>query len=300
MPTFAAQSVSALRTSHYIALLSALVLTGALYWFVPTTPPPGAAKGMAGAGHQEPGAGRGGAMPELVVASLDSIRQGSLAQLAHHAIDELAAIDKQIAASGDSAAMAPLYEKQAGIWLEHKQFPMAAWARAKAAHLERSEKKLNFAGQFFLDLMHEATTAPMQAWEAQGAVQSLSEALELNPDNDTTKLALASAYIEGTGAPMSGVGILREMVAKDPNHIAANLMLGRLSIQSGQFSKAIPRLEKVLELEPQNREALYFLADAYKGSGNKAQAISTLRKLEGIVNNPDFTKDIETYINSFK
>lgn len=277
------------------------MLTGALYWFVPTTPPAGKAVAGAGGGaHQEPGARPGGAMPELVVASLDSIRQGSMAQLAQHAIDELSAVEKEIAAAKDSASMAPLYEKQAAIWQEHKQLPMAAWAKAKAAHLEGSEKKLNFAGQFFLELMHEATTGPMQAWEAQEAVQSLSEALELNPNNDTTKLALASAYIEGTGAPMSGVGILREMVAKDPNHIPANMLLGQLSIRSGQFDKAIPRLEKVLELEPQNKEALYFLADAYKGSGRKDDAVATLRKLQKVVNNPDFTKDIDTYINSFK
>jgi Flp pilus assembly protein TadD len=293
--------VSALRTPHYIAVASALVLTGALYWFVPTTPPAGAKPAVAGGGaHQEPADHVGDHMPEVVVASLDSIRQGSLAQLAQHAIDEIAAVDKQIAAAPDSAAMAPLFEKQAGIWMEHKQLPMAAWARAKAAHLEGSEKKLNFAGQFFLDLMHEATSGAMQAWEAQGAVETLREAVALNPDNDTAKLALASAYIEGGNAPMTGVGILREMVAKDPDHIPANLMLGRLSIQSGQFDKAVPRLEKVLELEPQNREALYYLADAYKGSGNKELAVTTLRKLEKIVNNPDFTKDIETYINSFK
>jgi cytochrome c-type biogenesis protein CcmH/NrfG len=139
----------------------------------------------------------------------------------------------------------------------------------------------------------------MQAWEAQGAVDCLTEALALNPDNDTTKLALASAYIEGTGAPMSGVAILREMVAKDPDHIPANLMLGRLSIQSSQFDKAVARLEHVLEIEPNNREALYFLAEAYKGKGDKAQAIRTFRELEGIVNNPDFTKDIESYIKTF-
>jgi lipopolysaccharide biosynthesis regulator YciM len=77
-------------------------------------------------------------------------------------------------------------------------------------------------------------------------------------------------------------------------------LLGRLSIQSGQWDKAVARLEHVLELEPQNREALYFLGEAYKGKGNKEKAIQTFRKLEGIVNSPDFTKDIENYINSFK
>jgi cytochrome c-type biogenesis protein CcmH/NrfG len=147
--------------------------------------------------------------------------------------------------------------------------------------------------------MHEAPNASMQAWEAQGAVDCLEEALKLNPDNDTTKLALASAYIEGTGAPMSGVAILRDMVAKDPDHIPANLMLGRLSIQSAQFDKAVKRLEHVLTLDKNNREALYFLGEAYKGLGNKEKAVEQFRKLEKIVNNPDFTKDIEDYIKSF-
>jgi tetratricopeptide (TPR) repeat protein len=286
-----------LRTPHYIALGAALALLAILYWGIPTTPPPGA-KASGGGAHQDPGGKP--AMPQVLPASTDSIMTASKALLPGHAVGELAAIEKKIAATSDSAAMAPLYEQAAALWLEHKQGPMAAFSRAKAAHLARSEKKLNFAGQFFLDLMHEATTPGMQAWEAQGAVDCLSEALKLNPDNDTTKLALASAYIEGGAAPMNGVTILREMVAKDPNHIPANLMLGRLSIQSGQFDKAVARLEHVMELEPQNREALYFLAEAYKGKGDKEKAIATLRKLEGIVNKPEFTKDIEAYITTFK
>jgi tetratricopeptide (TPR) repeat protein len=239
-------------------------------------------------------------MAQIAPASVDSIITAAKASLPGHAREELSLIEKQIASLQDSGAMAPLFDKAADLWKEHKQPAMYAWASGKSAHLARSEKKLNFAGQFYLELMHEATSPSVQVWAAGEAVNSLSEALKLNPDNDTTKLALASAYIEGSGAPMSGVSILREMVAREPDHIAANLMLGRLSIQSGQWDKAVARLEHVLEIEPKNREALYFLAEAYKGLGNKEKAIQTFRKLEGIVNSPDFTKDIETYINSFK
>ena len=288
-----------LRIAHYIAIASAIALTALLYWGVPTTPPPGSVKkaGHDGGTHQDAGAQP--AMPQTEPASLDSIRRAALDAVTPHVRQEIAILEEKIARQHDSADMVPLYEQSAALWLEHKQGPMAAWNRAKAAHLARSEKKLNFAGQFFLDLMHEASSPAMQAWEAQGAVDCLSEALALNPDNDTTKLALASAYIEGTGAPMSGVAILREMVAKDPDHIPANLMLGRLSIQSAQYDKAVARLEHVLKIEPKNREAMYFLAEAYKGKGEKEKAVRTFRELEGIVNNPDFTKDIEAYIKTF-
>jgi tetratricopeptide (TPR) repeat protein len=287
-----------LRIAHYIAIASAIALTGILYWAVPVTPPPGAAKKAGGGAHQDEGAQA--PMAQVAPASLDSIITASKAILPAHAGEELSLVEKKIAGLHDSSAMAPLFEQAAGIWREHKQPAMYAWTTGMAAHLAHSEKKLTFAGQFYLELMHDAATPSMQAWAAQGAVSYLNEALALNPDNDTTKLALATAYIEGTGAPMSGVSILREMVAKNPDHIPANLLLGRLSIQSGQWDKAVARLEHVQKLEPQNREALYFLGEAYKGKGDKEKAIQTFRKLEGIVNSPDFTKDIENYINSFK
>ncbi len=196
--------------------------------------------------------------------------------------------------------MVPLYEQAAAIWREHHQPAMYVWASAQAARLAQSEKKLTFAGQFYLELMHDGGSPSIHAWAAQGAIDCLNQALAINPDNDTAKIALATAYVEGTGAPMSGISILREMVAKNPNHIAANVMLGRLSIQSGQWDKAVERLEHVRSLEPKNREALYFLGEAYRGAGQKEKAIETFRQLETLVNNPDFTRDIESYIKSFQ
>lgn len=238
-------------------------------------------------------------MPQVTPASTDSIYAASLRALPEHAREEVRQLNFRMLEMKDSADMVPVFEELAQLWNKHKQAPMAAWNTAKAAHLAGSEKKLNFAGQIFLDLMHEAPNASMQAWEAQGAIDCLKEAMKLNPDNDTTKLALAAAYIEGTGEPMSGISILRDMVAKNPDHIPANLMLGRLSITSGQFDKAVTRLEHVLTLDQNNREALYFLGEAYKGLGNKEKAVEQFRKLEKLVNNPDFTKDLEAYINTF-
>jgi cytochrome c-type biogenesis protein CcmH/NrfG len=113
-------------------------------------------------------------------------------------------------------------------------------------------------------------------------------------------MALAASFIEGTGETMQGVQMLLSITREKPDNVPANLMLGRLAIQSGQFDKAVQRFETVLKSEPENTEALYFLAEAYKGKGNKQKAIELFEKCKKIVNNPEFNRDIDQYINSFK
>jgi len=283
-----------LRSVHYITLAVAVALIALLYWGVSTVPPkkagaPGqmAANGMQSANTVEP-------------ASFDSIYTASKQQLPGHAIAEVDSVEKIIRAIRDSARMAPVFSDLAAIWQSHKQLPVAAYYYAVAGKLENSEKKLNFAGQLFLDLMHESQSAPVQVWEAQQAVACLKKSLELNPQNDTAKMALAAGYIEGTGETMQGVQLLLGITREKPDNIPANLMLGRLSIQSGQFDKAVQRFETVLKTDPGNTEALYFLAEAYKGKGDKEKAIELFEKCKKLVNKPDFSRDIDQYIKSFK
>ena len=78
------------------------------------------------------------------------------------------------------------------------------------------------------------------------------------------------------------------------------MMLGKLAVQSGQFEKAVKRFETILRQEPKNTEAMYFMAAAYKGLGNKEKAIALLEECKKLVNKPEFSKDIDQYINSFK
>lgn len=233
-------------------------------------------------------------------ASLDSILVASRANLPKAATEEVTKIENELAAIRDSSQMAAVFVHLAHVWETNKQLPIAAYYGAKAAKLDNSEKKLNFAGQFFLELMHDAGSPSMMLWEVQEAKDCFQRALAINPDNDTTKLALATCYIEGTGETMQGVQLLLGITREKPDHIPANMMLGRLAIQSGQFDKAITRFETIRRKEPRNAEAIYFLAEAYKGKGDKQRAIELFEECKKIVNKPDFNREIDQYINSFK
>ncbi len=234
-------------------------------------------------------------------ASFDSILTASRAGLPKPALDEINTIEKELAATSDSTKMAANFLRIAHIWEINKFSPAAAYFGAKAAKLENSEKKLNFAGQFFLELMHsDGNPEAMQLWEANEAIACFKRSLEIDPGNDSTKVLLASTYIDGTGETMQGVQMLLALTREKPDYLPANLLLGRLAIKSGQFDKAIKRYEGILQKYPDNSEALYFMAEAYKGKGDKQKAIELFEKCKKIVNKPDFTRDIDKYINSFK
>ena len=201
-------------------------------------------------------------------------------------------------AEKDQSAIA--YKDIAEFWEKQKELNMAANYYKRAAFLENTEKSVTFAGNLFLAVMQKTEKPEIRKWQALEAIGCFNKVLELNPENTEAKIALATCYTEGTGETMKGVTLLREVTQKDSNNISANIILGKLAIQSGQFDKAIRRLELVLSLRPENTEAMYFLAEAYKGKGNKEKAISLFEKCKKIVNNPDFTKEVDTYINSFK
>ncbi|MBS1772747.1 MAG: tetratricopeptide repeat protein [Bacteroidetes bacterium] len=282
-----------MRKTHYITLGLAVGLIAILYWGVNTTPPLKKETKMSGANTAS-------GPISVEAASFDSILEASNKQLTTNAVSEIEAINQKIGATKDSSQMAPFYWDLGKKWQENKQFPVAAYYYAKSAKLENSEKNLNFAGQLFLDLVHNAGSQAMQAWEGQEAVACFTRSLELNPANDTVKMALAAAYIEGVGQTMQGVQLLLGITREKPDNIPANLMLGRLAIQSGQYDKAIQRFENILKLEPENTEAMYFLAEGYKGKGDKAKAIELFEQCKKIVNKPEFSKEIDQYINSFK
>ncbi|MCD6012356.1 MAG: hypothetical protein K0Q79_2218 [Flavipsychrobacter sp.] len=233
-------------------------------------------------------------------ASFDSILAASKAELPQAAADSVKMIESELTAIRDSSRMAVVFERLSKVWERQKKYHVAAFYNAKGAKLENSEKKLTFAGQFYLQLMENEPSPSVQMWDAGEAISCLEQSLKINPNNEEAKLALATVYVEGTSETMKGVQMLLAITREKPDDIPANLLLGRMSIQSGQFDKAIGRFETVLKKEPENKEALYFLAQAYEGKGDKKKAIELLEKCKQVVNNPEFSKDIDQHINSLK
>ena len=73
-------------------------------------------------------------------------------------------------------------------------------------------------------------------------------------------------------------------------------MLGLGGMISGQYDKAIDRLLKVVQHQPENVEAMLMLAEAYERQKDKANAVKWYLESKKHINNADVVKEIEERI----
>jgi tetratricopeptide (TPR) repeat protein len=183
-----------------------------------------------------------------------------------------------------------------------KQADLYIYYTGKAAELENNEKSLTFAAQLILHSLKGEQEAGKRGWKAEQAIGLFNKAIELDPNNDDLKVGLGSCYVFGKGMAgdaqetMKGVQQLLSVVRKDSTNMKAQMVLGIGGVISTQYDKAIERLTTVLKNQPNNLEAVSWLADAYAGKGDKANAVKWYKISERMVNDPEYTKEIEQRI----
>ena len=174
------------------------------------------------------------------------------------------------------------------------------------AKLDNSEKNLTFAAQLILDNLRSEQDEAKLNWKTEQAIALFEQALQLNPENTDLKIGLGSCYIYGKGRmgkpeeTMKGIQQLLSVVRKDSANMKAQLVLGVGGYLSGQYDKAIDRLQKVVTAEPGNIEAIAFMADAYAAKGDKAEAIKWYQVLKRVANNRQYDLEVDERIKQLK
>ena len=123
--------------------------------------------------------------------------------------------------------------------------------------------------------------------------------LDLDSTDIDAKAGLGICLVEGSGVPMQGIQLLLGVVEKDPNHFSANKSLGIFSMRTGQFDKAVQRLTVASKQKP-DPEVLFFLGEAHMELGDNKKAFESFEKCKALVNNPEFERELNNYINSLK
>ncbi len=287
-----------MKRQQYLVAAAGVLLLLTLYFFGRTVPP-----------HQRSETPEGGAPGNSLVKSigLQDILSASEAGLTP---GQLSYVDrlKSAVVRGDVQSQQIKADRQlADFWKDSVQqgFLLYAWYEGQAAKLEKSEKSLTFAAQLFLQGLRQQDDPALKGWMATNAKELFEKALELNPENDSTKVGLGASYIFGStaGNPtevMQGIQRILEVARRDSANMYAQFMLGLGGIESGQFDKAIERLTTVVRHQPANIEAMLLLAEVHQQKGDKADAIKWYTAAKQQIGDPGMIREIDKRIRSLQ
>jgi tetratricopeptide (TPR) repeat protein len=289
-----------MKRQQYLVAGTGVLLLLALYFFGQTVPP-----------HSSVEAAIGGAQGPSPVKSigLQEIRQAYEARLTPGQQSYVNRLQNAVVRGDVKTQQLNADRELAAFWRDSVQdgFILYAYYTGEAAKLENSEKSLTFAAQLFLQSLRGQEDPALKRWMATDAKQLFEKALELNPNNDSSKVGLGASYIFGSsaGSPtevMQGIQRILEVARRDSTNMYAQLMLGWGGLQSGQFDKAIERLTTVVRHQPANIEATLLLAEVHQQKGNKSDAVRWYEAAKKLLGNreSEMVKEIDARIRELK
>jgi len=89
-------------------------------------------------------------------------------------------------------------------------------------------------------------------------------------------------------------------VAEHPDNVEAQVTLANLAITSGQYDKAIERLEALLPRHPEEAKIYFVLAEAYRSKGDVKKAVDLFQKCKELLKDPALKAEIDGYIKSIQ
>lgn len=155
------------------------------------------------------------------------------------------------------------------------------------------------ADQYFEAFSFAATEERTKALGAK-ARGLYDKVLQNNPANLDAKTNMAMTYIATGEQPMQGVQLLREVINTDPNNEKALFNLGILSIQSGQYDKAVERFRHLTEVNPRHVQGNFYLAVSLAETGKKEEARQVFTNARKLDNDPGYLASIDTELEKLK
>ena len=205
---------------------------------------------------------------------IDNLIRAAQGELAPDQISTLQVLEQELEnATGDSARISA-YKQLSSRWYANGQIAIAGHYAQQIADISNTEEAWSIAGTTYAICVQRTEDPKVKSYCQQRSVAAFESAISLNPDNVSHKVNLALSYTEmpPPDEPMKGVMMLRELQDEYPQNVLVLNTLARLAIQTGQFERAVQRLEQALSLEPDNTTTICLLGQAYTGTGDAAKA----------------------------
>lgn len=165
--------------------------------------------------------------------------------------------------------------------------------------LKPSKSALVKAGDNYYEAFNFTTDEKRSTAYAEKAREIYQQLLNQYPEDLDLKSKLAMTFVASPN-PMQGIMLLREVLAKDAKNELAIYNLGILSVQSGQYQKAVDRFIQLAKVNPTNAKAYFYLGVCYKELGDVAKAKSNFEKVKQLEKDPSVIATVDGYLKELK
>lgn len=167
-----------------------------------------------------------------------------------------------------------VWKQISSTWYEYGRPDLAGHYAELIAQNTNTAEAWSIAGTTYAIGGQRLSEEKQRIFATEHAAAAFENAISLEPDNLNHRVNLAVVYVDNPPAeqPMKGIQMLLNLDKKYPEAVGVQNTLARFAIKTGQFEKAAARLERVLNLDPDNRNATCLIAKAYEGLGQLAKA----------------------------
>jgi len=168
----------------------------------------------------------------------------------------------------------PMWKELSGAWYGYNRPDLAGYYAALIAGVVNTADAWSIAGTTYAIGGQRLENEKHRIFATESAVAAFENAISLDPDNVAHRTNLAVCYVDNPPKenPMKGVQMLLNLDKKYPEAIGVQNTLARFAIKTSQFEKAAARLEKVLSMDADNKNAVCLIARAYEGLGEITKA----------------------------
>lgn len=209
-------------------------------------------------------------------------------------VRHIAHIRGEYAATSENQKKAIFADSLATLYAEAGRFDSAGVFAEEAATFFNTEASWFKAGDSYYQGYTFALNANKQGSLGEKSRELFQKVLDINPENLTAKTKMAMTYL--SIAPMKGVAMLKEVLDADPKNELALFNLGMLSIQSGQYDKAVSWLIRLTEVNPAHTQGTLLLGLAYMNLDEKKKAKEQFEKVKDMDKDPAVQAAVDSYL----
>jgi len=184
------------------------------------------------------------------------------------------------------------------LYTQAGQFDSAAWFAGQAASFLNTTESFLKAGNSYYEAYTFAMQPEKQQVLAEKAREYLEKVIKADPKKLEAKTKIGMTYFSSN--PPKGVAILREVLAEDPKNELVLFNLGMLAIQSGQYDRAVERLNELIAVNPKHIQGQLLLGVAFMNKGDKDKARVQFEKVKQLDKDPSVQATADSYLKDLK